>query len=172
MRFSELFNLVGLSLVRSVRGNVADAVDGPHVFLYRDSSIAPLLVMRRRFEALMDILGAMIRYGVSLARSVELTLQWERILAAGPLYPVTLHDFLAVRGLGLGDFHHVVSDVHHRLSDFRLWLIVVMRLLGDGVVGFGRTLWCIPISGSGLTWFPLLPSFSVSLISRLVDLGC
>ena len=61
VRFSGLF----------VRGNVANAVDGPDVFMYRDSSIASLLVMRRRFKAVMDILGAMIRYGVSLARSVD-----------------------------------------------------------------------------------------------------
>ena len=71
-------------------------------------------------------LGAMIRYGVSLARSVELTAQWDRILAAGPLYPVTLDNLSAVRGLGIGDFHRVVSDVHHRLSDF-LHAIVVHR---------------------------------------------
>ena len=95
-RGSAFFRVVQLGgpLVKSVRGNVADAVGGPDVFLYRDSSIAPLLVMRRRFKAVMDVLGAMIRYGVSLARSVELTIQWERILAAGPLYPVTLNDLL------------------------------------------------------------------------------
>ena len=63
--------------------------------MYRDSSLAPLLDMRRRFKAVMDALGAMIRYGVSFSRSVELTAQWDRIL-----------------------FHRVVSDVYHRLSDF------------------------------------------------------
>ena len=44
--------------------------------LYRDLSIAPLLDMRRRLKAVMDLLDAMIRYGVSLSRSVELTTQW------------------------------------------------------------------------------------------------
>ena len=38
-----------------------------------DSSIAPLLDVRRRLKAVMDVLGAMVQYGVSLARSVELT---------------------------------------------------------------------------------------------------
>ena len=51
--------------------------------------IAPLLDMRRRFKAVMDLLDAMIRYGVSLSRSVELTAQWDQILALGPMYPVT-----------------------------------------------------------------------------------
>ena len=48
--------------VRKARANVADALDAADVFLYRDSSIAPLLG---------DFLGAMIRSGISLSRSVE-----------------------------------------------------------------------------------------------------
>ena len=82
--------------------------------------------MRRWFKAVMDVLGAMVQYGVSLARSVELTVQWDSILAVGPLYPVTIDDVSAVRGLGIGDFHRVVSDVHHQLSDF-IHAIVVHR---------------------------------------------
>ena len=58
--------------VRKARGNAADAVDAADVFLYCDSSIAPLLDMRRRFNAVMNVLDAMFQYGVSLARSVEL----------------------------------------------------------------------------------------------------
>ena len=72
------------------------------VFLYRDSSIAPLLDMRRRFKSVMDVLDAMIRHGASLSlgRSVELTAQWDGIMAVGPLYPVTL-DALADVFFGL-----------------------------------------------------------------------
>ena len=79
-----------------------------------NSSIAPLLDMRRRLKAF-----------VSLARSVELTAQWDRIVV-GPLCLVTLDDLSAVRGLGLGEFHRVVSDIHHRLSEF-IHAVVVHR---------------------------------------------
>ena len=34
----------------------------------------------------------MIRSGVSLSRSVELAVQWDQILALGPMYLVTLDD--------------------------------------------------------------------------------
>ena len=127
-RESALFRIVRLGghEVKKARGNAADALDAVDVFLYLDSSIARLLDMRRRFEAVMDVLGAMVRYGVSLARSVELTAQWSRILADGPLYPVTFDDLSSVRGLGIGAFHQVVSDVHHRLSDF-IHAVVVHR---------------------------------------------
>ena len=57
---------------------------------YRDSSVALLLDVWRRFKAVMDVLDAMIRFGVSLSWSLKFTAQWDRILAAGPLYPVML----------------------------------------------------------------------------------
>ena len=74
--------------------------------------------MRRRFKAVVDVLGAMIRCGISLSRSLEPTAQWNRILAAGPLYPVTLDDLTIDRGVGIGAFYSAASDVHRRLSDF------------------------------------------------------
>ena len=112
--------------VRKVRSNVVDVHDAADVFLYRDSSIAPFLDMRRRFKAVMDVQDAMIRGGISLARSVELTAQLDKIVAVGPVYPVTLDDLHGVRGLGLGDSHRVVSGIHRRLGDF-IHSVVVHR---------------------------------------------
>ena len=86
--------------VRRARANVADALDVADVFLYCHSSVAPLLDMRRRFKAVMDVLDAMIRYGVSLSRSVELTAQWDQILALGPMYPVTEDELSFGRDFG------------------------------------------------------------------------
>ena len=131
--------------VRKVRCNAVDVHDAADVFLYRDSSISPLLDMRRRFKDVIDVLDAMIRHGISLAQSVELTAQWDRTLVIGPLFPVTL----AVWGVGVGEFHRIASDVHRRLSDFihQLLFIVGMRLLGSGGIGFGRILWFVLTSG-------------------------
>ena len=69
-RSSALFRVVRLGghQVRKARANIADALDAAHVFLYRDSSIAPLLDMRRRFKGVVDALAAMIRSGISLSR--------------------------------------------------------------------------------------------------------
>ena len=113
-------------MVNRARSYASDAVDAADVFLYRDSSLAPLLDIRRRFKAVMDVLDAMIRYGVSLSRSVELAAQWDKVLAFGPLYPFTADDLDVVRGLGIGDFYQVVSGIHHRLSDF-IHSVVVHR---------------------------------------------
>ena len=158
--------------VRRARANAADALDAADVFLYRDFSIAPQLDMRRRFKAVMDILDAMIRYGVSLSRSVVLTAQWDLILALGPVYPVTLDDLSAGCNLGIGVFSGVVAGVHRRLCDLsiRLWCIDVMKLFGSGVIGFGKIPWFILIVGFVLIWCRLPPFFSVILVVLLMVL--
>ena len=166
-RSSAVFRVVRLGghRVRKARANIADDLDAAAVFLYRDSSIAPLLDMRRRFKAVVDVLGTMIRSGVSLSRSVELAVQWDRILALRPMYPVTLDDLSINRGVDIGAFFHAASGVRRRLSDF-IHQVVVQ----GGGVGFGRIPWCIPIDGFVLTWFHLLPFFSANLILLLMVL--
>ena len=44
---------------------------------------APLLDLRRRLKAVMELVDAIIRYGVSLSRSIELSAQWDKILSIG-----------------------------------------------------------------------------------------
>ena len=128
-RGAALFRWVQLGgpWVRRARATAADALDAADVFLYRDLSVALLLDMRRRFKAVMDLLGAMIRSGVSLSRSVELTAQWDQILALGPVFLVTLDDLSFDRGLGIGAFFDVASDVHRRLSDFIHQVVIHCR---------------------------------------------
>ena len=72
------FRLVRLGghKVRKVRGDAAHVHDAADIFLYRDSSIAPLLDMRRRFKAVMDVLDSMISHLATLARSVGTLSRW------------------------------------------------------------------------------------------------
>ena len=63
------FNRVRLGgpKVRKARTRCAVPGDGAQVDLYRDSSIAPLVDLRRRFRAVLDTIGAIRRsvfYGV------------------------------------------------------------------------------------------------------------
>ena len=111
---------------------------------------------------------------VSLSRSVELTARWGRILAAGPLSPVTLDDLSAVRGLG-GLVIFIVSFLMFiivSVTSFMRSLCTVGMRPGGGGIGLERTPWCIRMSGFVLIWFPLLLFSSVSLILRMVVLGC
>ena len=112
--------------VRRVRRNFADSQEGSEVSLYHDVSTAPLLDLRRWLKLVVDLLSAMIRGGVSLARSVELAVQWDAILRAGPIHPITAEDFLLARGGDLGQCCQVVQGRHRRLSDF-IHAVVVHR---------------------------------------------
>ena len=91
--------------VRRARANIADAVDAADIFLYRDISLAPLLDMRRRFKAVMDLLDAMIRYGVSLFHGRwSSLLDGIRILAIGPdvsCYSWMIFPLVVIWALGL-----------------------------------------------------------------------
>ena len=113
--------------VRRARANAADALAAADIFLYRDFSLAPLLDMRRRFKAVMDVLGAIIRCGVSLSRLLELIAQWDQILALGPMYPFTLDDISCGRDLGIGAFFDATTGVHRRLCDFIHQVVVHRR---------------------------------------------
>ena len=114
--------------VRKVHGNAADVHDAADVFLYRDSSIAPWLNVRRRFRAILSVIDSLLSHGVTFSRSVELTAQWGKILSAGPLYPIALDDLCAVEGFFWSwDCRRFIGDVHRRLSDFIRSVVVRRR---------------------------------------------
>ena len=112
--------------VRKARRNVADPLEGGDVSLYHDVSTALLIGLRRRFRLVANLLAAMIRDGVSFARSVELAVQWDAILRVGAIPPVSDADFVLARTGGLGQCYQVVLGLHQRLSDF-LHAVVVRR---------------------------------------------
>ena len=68
----------------------------------------------------------MIRDGITLARSLELTVQWDGIIRIGPVHPLAVQDSDLARGGGLGEWRQVVEDLHLRLSDF-IHRVVVHR---------------------------------------------
>ena len=70
--------------------------------MYHDASSAVLLVLRRRFKAVGDLLHALIRDGVTLSRSLELTVQWDGIIRIGPVSPLSLQGFEMARSGGIG----------------------------------------------------------------------
>ena len=73
------------------------------------------------------LLHAAIRDGVTLAQSLELTVQWDGILRIGPAFPLTLHDFDMARSGGLGEWCQVVEGLHRRLSEFIHGVVVHRR---------------------------------------------
>ena len=86
-----------------------------------------LLLCLTSFKAVMDIFDATIRCGVSLSRSVELTAQWDQILAIGPIYPVTGDDLSVGRGLGIGVFFDAAAGVHRRFCEVIHQVVVIRR---------------------------------------------
>ena len=83
------------------------------MFMYHDASTALLLDLRRS-----DVLNAMIRDGITLARSLQLTVQWDGIIRIGLVHPLTVQDFDLARSGGLGEWLQVVEDLHFQAFGF------------------------------------------------------
>ena len=95
-RFNKVW--LGGPRVRKARARCLDPGDGALVDLYRDASVAPLVDLKRRFRAVLDILSAVRRFGFSVSRGLELTRQCDAIIAAGPMGTVTSGDLETASG--------------------------------------------------------------------------
>ena len=71
--------------------------------MYHDASTALFQDLRRRKKAVENVQNAMIRDGITLARSLELTVQWDGIIRIGPVHSLTVQDFDLARRGGLGE---------------------------------------------------------------------
>ena len=152
--------------VRKARGCVADVHEAGDVVMYRDSSITLLLDLRRMIKAVMDVLDSMIRNAVSLSRSVELTVQWDCVLRAGLVYPISLDDLQSAQRGGIGEFFRLAGDLHSRLSDFVHRVVVHRR---DEAIRVWRNWFredplVHPYKWHRLDLVPLHHFFSVSLV--------
>ena len=107
--------------VRKARKSAADAHEGGMF------SCTVILLLHFCLTSGVGFRHARTRGGISLARSVEFTAQWDEILGVGPVHPLDRVDFeLAFNG-GLGQCRRVVGDLLHcRLSDF-IHKVVVHR---------------------------------------------
>ena len=114
------FNKVRLGgpKVRKARAWCFDPGDGAQVDLYRDASVAPLVDLRRRFRAVLDVVGAVRRSGFSVSRGLELTRQCDAFVAAGPMGTVTSDALERASGLGLADMEVFVAALHLDLDKF------------------------------------------------------
>ena len=123
---------LGGPIVRSVRRNAADIGDDD-VSLYRDSSAAPVLDLRRKLKAVLDLLDAIVRCGASLTRDVELSHLWDCIVGLGPLGSVSIEDYDAARTCGVGESRRLVAGMYHRVSAFIRKIVSVSVIVNESV---------------------------------------
>ena len=104
--------------MRRVRARCSDPGDGALVDLYRDRSVAPLVDLRRRLRAVLDVVAAIGRSGFTVSRGLELTFQWGSVVAGGPQGTVNAEALARVAGLGLAEMEVSGADLHHGLDKF------------------------------------------------------
>ena len=146
------FNRVRLGgpKVRKARARCSDPGDVTQVDLYRDASVAPLVHLRRRFRAVLDALVAIRRSGFSMSRGLELTRQWDAVVAAGPMGTVTADALERASSSGFGGYGVFLLQLCTLtlIGSCRLLFGVVgIGLFRAGRLGFWRILWFILTCG-------------------------
>ena len=66
----------------------------------------------------MDVIAAIGRSGFTVSWGLELTRQWDSIVAGGPHGNITADALVQVAGLGLADMEASVVDLHQSLDVF------------------------------------------------------
>ena len=101
--------------------------------------MAPLVDLRRRLRAVLDVIAAIGRSGFTVSWGLELTRQWDSIVAGGPQGNITADDLVRVAGLGLADMEASVVDLHQGLDVF---LQSVVRNRRDkAILGWKAWIW-------------------------------
>ena len=121
---------MGGPIVRSVRRNAADVGEVDDVSLYRDSSAAPVLDLRRKLKAVLNLLDAIVRCGASLTRDVELSHLCDCIVRSGPLGSVSVEEYVAARTCGVGESRRLVAGLYDRVSIFVRGIVAHRRSVG------------------------------------------
>ena len=121
---------LGGPIVRSVRRNAADVGEVDDVSLYRDSSAALVLDLRRKLKAVLDLLDVIVRCGASLARDVQLMHLWDSVVRLGPLGSVSVGEYVAARTSGVGESRRLVAGLYDRVSTFIRGIVAHRRNAG------------------------------------------
>ena len=96
--------------------------------------VAPLVDLRRRLRAVLEIIAAIGRSGFTVSRGLELTRQWCSIVAGGPQGNISAGDLARISGLGLADMEASVVDLHQSLDSF--WQSVVRSRRDRALLGW------------------------------------
>ena len=121
---------LGGPMVRSVRRSAIGDGDVLDVSLYRDSSAAPVLDLRRNLKAILDLLDSIIRWGASLVRDVQLMHLWDSVVRLGSLGSVHLDEYAAARICGVVESRRLVAELYGRVCAFVKGLVAYRRSAG------------------------------------------
>ena len=121
---------LGSPMVRSVRRSAIGDGDVDDVSLYRDSSAAPVLDLRRNLKAIFDLLDSTIRWGASLVRDVQLMHLWDSVVRLGSLGSVRQEEYAAARICGVVESRRLVAELYGRVCAFVRGLVAYRRSAG------------------------------------------
>ena len=119
--------VLGGPRVRRFRASISDPTSATEVHMFKDSSMVPLLALKRRLDAVHSLLVGIGREGFTLSRGLELHTQWQCVLRHGPSVPLTWDDFDAGVHLGIDVFAQRIAGSLDKLARFIRGVVVHRR---------------------------------------------
>ena len=121
---------VGGPVVGKLRSHLGSG-DGQTVHLFKDASVSRVIILRRRLGCVLSVLDGISRHGLTLSRDLELGVQWDATVAAGPCGPLCSANLAISPAVGLPFFGNHVRVLYDVVVDF-MHKVVVYR--GDVLV--------------------------------------
>ena len=143
---------------RLYRASQGDEVDVHCAQYFVNSSLAPVVLFRRRLQSVADVLKGIRDKGFTQSRWDALLGYWEAVCRHGPCGPISsLHPWDGWIPPGLHGFYRWVSDSLELLNGFLKQVVASRRTLGfaSGPGGFVKILVLGRMLGVGRTSFLL-----------------
>ena len=126
------------------------ALLGQAVHLFKVASVSRVLLLRRRLCCVLSVLDGISGHGLTLSRDLELGVQWDAVVAAGPCGPLCGAILAVSPAVGL-PFRFCMMPL--LISCIRLLFTVGMSLCVIGVLGCWKMTIFILTAGLNLTWW-------------------
>ena len=133
---------IGVPVVGKLRSDLGSG-DGQAVHLFEDASVSRVIVLRRRLGCVLSVPDGISKNGLTLSVDLELSVQWDAIVSAGPCGSLCSANLAISPAVGLWFFfwgdhvrvlYDVVVDFLHKVVVYRkkMLLYVVGVLLDAG----------------------------------------
>ena len=108
---------VGGPVVGRLRSDLGSG-DGQAVHLFKDASVSRVIILRRGLACVLSVLDGISRHGLTPSRDLELGVQWDAIVAAGPCGPLSSANLVISPAVGLPFFGNHVRVPFDAVVDF------------------------------------------------------
>ena len=118
---------LGGNRVSKMRTDLVDPTSASEGHLFRNHSLAPLLSLKSRLKAVLNLLESVAHNGLTLGRSLQFDRQWSAVLRDGPAGVLDWDYLIGGPSAGLDEFRDRVKASIDKITDFVQQVVINRR---------------------------------------------